>query len=74
MGSSTRFVSHIPPTFTTIHATMSGSSQLDAQVLACLQATLNPDEGTRRAAEEQLLQLYQHPGKSQLHTDLSKTI
>lgn len=40
-----------------------GSSQLDSQVLACLQATLNPDESTRCAAEEQLRQLYQHPGE-----------
>lgn len=48
-----------------------GSSQLDAQVISCLQATLNPDESTRRAAEEQLRQLFQHPGKffSLLHSD-----
>jgi len=38
-------------------------SSLDQQVRACLDATLSPDEGTRRAAEEQLGQLYLHEGE-----------
>ncbi|CAK9782992.1 ARM repeat-containing protein [Cutaneotrichosporon oleaginosum] len=40
---------------------MSSGSDLDAQVISCLQATLDPHEATRRAAEEQLKSLYQHP-------------
>lgn len=38
-------------------------SSLDQQVRACLDATLSPDEVTRRAAEEQLGQLYLHDGE-----------
>ncbi|WRT69867.1 uncharacterized protein IL334_006858 [Kwoniella shivajii] len=34
---------------------------MDSQVLACLQATLSPDEGTRKHAEEQLKQLFLIP-------------
>lgn len=39
---------------------------MDGQVLECLRATLSPDQGTRRNAEEQLKQLFQHPGQFQL--------
>ncbi|BEJ11716.1 hypothetical protein CspHIS471_0201760 [Cutaneotrichosporon sp. HIS471] len=39
---------------------MSSGQDLDAQVIACLQATLDPNEATRRAAEDQLTALYQH--------------
>jgi hypothetical protein len=38
------------------------ASRMDGQVLECLRATLSPDQGTRRNAEEQLKQLFQHPG------------
>ncbi|WWC92624.1 uncharacterized protein L201_007583 [Kwoniella dendrophila CBS 6074] len=34
---------------------------MEGQVLACLQATLNPDEATRKHAEEQLKQLFLVP-------------
>lgn len=36
--------------------------ELDQQVLQCLEATLSPEEGRRRGAEEQLKTLYHHPG------------
>ncbi|WOO82150.1 Importin-9 [Vanrija pseudolonga] len=44
-------------------ASTSGTSSphLDQQVLACLEATLSPDEATRHAAEDQLQTLYSHP-------------
>lgn len=38
--------------------------ELDQQVLQCLEATLSPEEGRRRGAEEQLKTLYHHPGMS----------
>lgn len=46
-------------------ATQGGPSgrELDQQVLQCLEATLSPEEGRRRAAEEQLKTLYNHPGE-----------
>lgn len=38
--------------------------ELDQQVLQCLEATLSPEQGRRRDAEEQLKTLYHHPGRS----------
>ena len=37
--------------------------EMDEQVLACLQATLSPQEGIRQNAESQLKQLFLHPGE-----------
>lgn len=40
------------------------SEQLDQQVVAFLEATLSPDYATRTSAEQQISELYNHPGKS----------
>ncbi len=36
---------------------------MDEHVLRCLEATLSPEEHLRRGAEDQLKQLFLHPGE-----------